>query len=132
LKIIVRAVSQFSVVLEWLHADTTSIYFEGAYEDEQGQALKEEYAPQLLPGYNKDGKPQNVQFVLSLIASKHIPLWYNLWDGNQSDDGVCLVDLLGLRKSGLDLSNTVLIFDRKGCNHATILNKTTEIIRNSR
>lgn len=121
LKVIVRAVSQFSVVLEWLHADTTSIYFEGAYEDDQGKPLKEEYAPQLLQGYNKDGKPNNVQFVLSLIASKHIPLWYKLWNGNQSDDGVYLVDLLGLRKSGLDLSNTVLIFDRKGCNHATIL-----------
>jgi transposase len=121
LKVIVRAVSQFSVVLEWLHADTTSIYFEGAYEDEQGQPLKEAYAPQLLQGYNKDGRPKNVQFVLSLIASQHIPLWYKIWDGNQSDDGVYLVDLLGLRKSGLDLSNTVLIFDRKGCNHATLL-----------
>ena len=121
LKVIVRAVSQFSVVLEWLHADTTSIYFEGVYEDDEGLPLKEEYAPQLLKGYNKDGKPNNVQFVLSLIASKHIPLWYKLWDGNQSDDGVYLVDLLGLRKSGLDLSNTILIFDRKGCNHATML-----------
>ena len=121
LKIIVRAVSQFSVVLEWLHADTTSIYFEGVYEDDQGQPLKEAYAPQLLQGYNKDGKPNNVQFVLSLIASKHIPLWYKIWNGNQSDDGVYLVDLLGLRKSGLELSNTVLIFDRKGCNHATML-----------
>src|SRR3972149_867143 len=121
LKIIVRAISQFSVVLEWLHADTTSIYFEGAYEDDQGQPLKEAYAPQLLQGYNKDGKPNNVQFVLSLIASKHIPLWYKIWNGNQSDDGVYLVDLLGLRKSGLELSNTVLIFDRKGGNHATML-----------
>ena len=121
LKIIVRAISQFSVVLEWLHADTTSIYFEGAYEDDQGQPLKEAYAPQLLQGYNKDGKPNNVQFVLSLIASKHVPLWYKIWNGNQSDDGVYLVDLLGLRKSGLELSNTVLIFDRKGCNHATML-----------
>ena len=121
LKVIVRAVAQFSVVLEWLHADTTSIYFEGAYEDEQGQPLQEAYAPRLMQGYNKDGKPNNMQFVLSLIASKHIPLWYKVWDGNQSDDGVYLVDLKGLRQSGLDLSNTVLIFDRKGCNHATIL-----------
>ena len=41
-------------------------------------------------GYNKDGKPQNVQFVLSLITSKRLPLWYQPWDGNQSDDGVYL------------------------------------------
>lgn len=121
LKVIVRGISQFSVVLEWLHADTTSIYFEGAYEDEQGEPLKEEYGPKLVRGYNKDGKPNNVQFVLSLIASQHVPVWYKVWDGNQSDDDVYLVDLKGLRQSGLDLSNTVLIFDRKGCNHATML-----------
>jgi len=120
-KVIVCAIAQFSVVLEWLHADTTSVYFEGVYEDEQGQSIQEEYAPRLVPGYNKDGKPQNAQYVLSLIANQRVPLQYQAWDGNQSDDGVYLADLNSLRQSGLDLSNTVLIFDRKGCNHATIL-----------
>lgn len=120
-EVIVRAIAQFSVVLEWLHADTTSVYFEGVYEDEQGQPIQEAYAPRLVAGYNKDGKPQNVQYVLSLIASQHVPLQYQLWDGNQSDDGVYLADLKSLRESGLDLRNTVLIFDRKGCNRATML-----------
>jgi transposase len=120
-KVIVCAIGQFSVVLEWLHADTTSVYFEGAYEDEQGQPIKEAYAPRLVAGYNKDGKPQNVQYVLSLITNQRMPLQYQAWDGNQSDDGVYLADLENLRQSGLDLSNTVLIFDRKGCNHATML-----------
>jgi transposase len=119
--VIVNAVAQFSIVLEWLHADTTSIYFEGSYEDEQGQPQKEDYAPRLVAGYNKDGKPQNVQYVLSLIANQRVPLQYQIWDGNQSDDGVYLSDLCSLKKSGLDLSNTVLIFDRKGCNQATML-----------
>jgi transposase len=121
MKVIVKAVAQFAVVLEWLHADTTSIYFEGVYEDEQDQALKEAYAPRLLQGYNKDGKPNNLQFVLSLIVNQRIPVWYKIWDGNQSDDDVYLVDLKGLRQTGLDLSNTILIFDRKGCNIATML-----------
>ena len=120
-KVIVCAIAQFSVVLEWLHADTTSVYFEGAYEDEQGQPIQESYAPRLVAGYNKDGKPQNVQYVLSLIASQRVPLQYQPWNGNQSDDGVYLADLNSLRQSGLDLSKTVLIFDRKGCNHATML-----------
>jgi transposase len=121
MKVIVRAIAQFSVVLEWLHADTTSVYFEGAYEDEQGQPRKEAYAPRLVEGYNKDGKPQNVQYVLSLITNQRVPLHYQAWDGNQSDDGVYLADLKSLRQSGLDLRNTVLIFDRKGCNHTTML-----------
>jgi transposase len=120
-EVIVRAVALFSVVLEWLHADTTSVYFEGAYEDEHGQPIQEEYAPRLVPGYNKDGKPQNVQYVLSLITSQRVPLQYQPWNGNQSDDDVYLADLNSLRKSGLDLGNTVLIFDRKGCNRATML-----------
>lgn len=119
--VIVKAIAQFSVVLEWLHADTTSIYFEGAYEDEQEQPIKEDYGPRLVPGYNKDGKPQNVQYVLSLVTNQRIPLQYQTWDGNQSDDDVYLADLNSLRKTGLDLSNTVLIFDRKGCNRATML-----------
>jgi len=120
-KVIVRAVAQFSVVLEWLHADTTSVYFEGAYEDERGQPRQEADAPRLVAGYNKDGKPQNVQYVLSLITTQHVPLQYRAWDGNQSDDGVYLADMKSLCQTGLDLSNTVLIFDRKGCNQATML-----------
>jgi len=119
--VIVNAIAQFSVVLEWLHADTTSIYFEGAYEDEREQPLKEDYGPRLVPGYNKDGKPQNVQYVLSLVTNQRIPLHYQIWDGNQSDDDIYLVDLNSLCKTGLDLRNTVLIFDRKGCNQATML-----------
>ena len=120
-KVIVRAVAQFSVVLEWLHADTTSVYFEGAYEEAQGKLRQEADAPRLVTGYNKDGKPHNVQYVLSLITTQHVPLQYRAWDGNQSDDGVYLADLQSLRQAGLDLSNTVLIFDRKGCNQTTML-----------
>ena len=116
-----RAIAHFSAILEWLHADTTSVYFEGAYEDEHGQPIQEEYALRLVPGYNKDGKPQNVQYVLSLITSQRVPWHYRPWNGNQSDYDVYLADLNSLRKSGLDLRNTVLIFDRKGCNRATLL-----------
>ena len=32
--IIGKAVQDFEIELEWLHSDTTSVYFEGAYEDE--------------------------------------------------------------------------------------------------
>ena len=120
-KVIGRAVKHFAIVLEWLHADTTSVYFEGRYEDEHGQPLQEANAPQLVEGYNKDGKPQNVQLVLSLITHKRLPLWYKPWDGNQSDDGVYLADLNGLRQMGLALDNVVLVFDRKGCNRETLL-----------
>ena len=31
-----RAVKKFQVPLDWLHADTTSIYFEGSYQEQDG------------------------------------------------------------------------------------------------
>jgi len=96
LKVIVRAVKHFGIVLEWLHADTTSVYFEGRYEDEQGQPLKEANAPKLVEGYNKDGKPKNIQMVLSLITHQRVPLWYHPWNGNQSDDGVHQYSMLAV------------------------------------
>jgi transposase len=119
--IIRRAVQDFQVELEWLHADTTSVYFEGAYEDEQGEPKREENGPLLVKGYNKDGRPQNVQFVLSLVTSKRLPVWYRPWDGNQSDDGVYLADMSALRKMGWVPANVVLIGDRKLCNQETML-----------
>ena len=119
--IIGKAVQDFQVELEWLHSDTTSVYFEGAYEDEQGEPKCEENGPVLVKGYNKDGRPQNVQFVLSLVTSKRVPLWYRPWDGNQSDDGVYLADMSALRKMGWVPANVVLIGDRKLCNRDTML-----------
>jgi transposase len=119
--IIGNAVREFKPDLEWLHSDTTSVYFEGRYEDDEGAPKSAQHAPVLVKGYNKDGKPQNVQFVLSLITTKRVPLWYQPWDGNQSDDGVYLADLTALRATGLLPENVVLIGDRKLCNQETLL-----------
>ena len=119
--IIGKVVRDFPIELEWLHSDTTSVYFEGAYEDEQGEPKCEENGPVLVKGYNKDGRPQNVQFVLSLVTSKRMPLWYRIWNGNQSDDGVYLADMSALRKLGWVPANAILIGDRKLCNQETML-----------
>lgn len=119
--IVGNAVREFKPDLEWLHSDTTSVYFEGRYEDEAGVTKQDKYAPLLVKGYNKDGKPQNVQFVLSLITTKRLPLWYRIWDGNQSDDGVYLADMTALRASELLSENVVLIGDRKLCNQETMV-----------
>jgi transposase len=119
--IIGHAVREFQPDLEWLHSDTTSVYFEGRYEDDEGAPKSAKHAPVLVKGYNKDGKPQNVQFVLSLITTKRVPLWYQPWDGNQSDDGVYLADMTALRATGLLPENVVLIGDRKLCNQEGML-----------
>jgi transposase len=117
-----QAVQRFQVDLGSLHADTTSVYFEGRYEDGPGRAKGDgERVPMLVEGYNKDGQRHKVQFVLSLITSKRVPLWYRPWDGNQTDDAVYLADMTALRQAVLIPGNAILIGDRKLCNEETMV-----------
>jgi transposase len=117
-----KAVERFQVDREWLRGDTTSVYFEGVYEEANGAPKAEqERVPLLVKGYNKDGQRKKVQFVLSLVTSGRVPIWYRPWDGNQTDDGVYVADMSALRKAVLAPDNAVLIGDRKLCNEATLL-----------
>lgn len=127
--VLTQAVRQYEVALDWLREDTTSLYFEGTYTDEDGQprAPKGGEAPRLprvVRGYNKDGKPQKVQLVLSLLtagASGRVPVWYRPWNGNQTDEPVYVADLQALRATLLAPDNAVLMGDRKLCTEATLL-----------
>jgi transposase len=119
--LLTTAVTRCHLDLEWLHADTTSIYFEGAYDQADQPKDGSERIPRLVEGYNKDGQRNKAQFVLSLITSGRLPLWFRPWDGNQSDDAVYLADMTELRKTLLAPANAVLIGDRKLCNTATLL-----------
>ena len=119
--IVGKGIKKYQVELEWLHSDTTSVYFEGVYEDEKGQPKQEANGPLLIEGYNKDGQRQKGQFVLSLAACHRIPIWYTAWNGNQSDDGVYLADMNALRQAGWVPDNVVMIGDRKLCNRETMV-----------
>jgi transposase len=119
--LLTTAVQRCQLDLEWLHADTTSIYFEGAYDQDGQPKDGGERIPRLLEGYNKDGQRNKLQFVLSLIPSGRVPLWFQPWDGNQSDDAVYLTDMTELRKTLLVPATAVLIGDRKLCNRDTLL-----------
>jgi transposase len=71
-----NALRRYEVAPEVLHADTTSIYFEGQYEDENGQPKQESGVriPMLVEGYNKDGQRNKAQLILSLITSGRVGL----------------------------------------------------------
>ena len=113
-RVLARAVDRFQVDLSELHSDTTSVYFEGADEDENGQPLGGgERVPVLVEGYNKDGQRHKVQLVLSLITAGRTPVWYRPWDGNQTDEAVYVADLSALRRTWLVPDNAVLIGERK-------------------
>ena len=121
-----QALAEYPVEMAWLREDTTSIYFEGAYEDETGQPKGGEAPriPRLVEGYNKDGKRRKVQMVLSLLTSGptgRVPLWYCPWNGNQTDDPVYVADLTALRQSLRVPDQAVLVGDRKLCTAETLL-----------
>lgn len=121
-QLVQTAQTRFPLSLEWLHADTTSIYFEGSYRHVGSPSASEEApVPRLLRGYNKDGHPENLQMVISLVTTGRVPLWYRPWDGNQSDDAVYLADLTAMRKQLLAPENAVLIGDSKLASQATML-----------
>lgn len=114
--------ARFPLDLQWLHADTTSIYFEGAYDSPPtAPATAQERIPRLVEGYNKDGQRGKLQLVLSLITTGRLPLWFRPWDGNQNDDPVYLADMTALRKALLLPENSVLIGDRKLANQETMV-----------
>jgi transposase len=119
--LLTTALQRCQLDLEWLHADTTSVSFEGAYEQADQPKDADERIPRLLEGYTKDGQRNKLQFVLSLITSGRVPLWFRPWDGNQSDDVVYLADMTELRKAVLLPATAVLIGDRKLCNRETML-----------
>lgn len=117
-----NAHARFPLDLQWLHADTTSIYFEGAYAlPPTAPATAQERIPRLVEGYNKDGQRGKLQMVLSLITTGRLPLWFRPWDGNQNDDPVYLADMTALRKALLLPQNSVLIGDRKLANLETMV-----------
>jgi transposase len=77
--------------------------------------------PRLAIGYNKDGQRDKKQMVLSLLNVGRVPVWFRPWDGNKSDDGVCLNDLKAMREQMLLPENALLIGDSKVCQQETML-----------
>lgn len=119
--ILKRARQRFKLPMEELHGDTTSIYFEGDFDQTNVEAGQIERVPHLCIGYNKDGQRDKKQMVLSLLCAKRVPVWFSPWDGDRNDNGVCLNDLKHLRKHLLLPENALMIGDSKVCQAETML-----------
>jgi transposase len=81
--IALRALETYQVQTPWIHQDTTTISFYGAYEDDRDDAQ----GPRPTYGYSKDGRGDLKQVLLSLGVSGDggLPLRMGLHDGNTSD-----------------------------------------------
>ncbi len=76
------AIKIHNLMTNRIHNDSTSITFQGKYEINDPEAVKLDF------GFNKDHRPdcKQIVFGLNITADGHVPLSYNLFDGNQSDD----------------------------------------------
>jgi hypothetical protein len=68
-----QALDIYRVGTPWLHQDTTTISFYGAYDDDEGSSQ----GPRPTYGYSKDGRGDLKQVILSLGVSGDggIPVW---------------------------------------------------------
>ena len=86
-RFVVSMVREFGLVLQRLHNDSTSITFSGEYRDRPPRKDKKRRLT-ITFGHNKDHRPDLKQLVWSLTvtADGAVPVHYNVYDGNTTDD----------------------------------------------
>ena len=76
-----NAIRVHQLITNEMHNDSTSITFIGAYKKVDPEAVH------ITHGHNKDHRPdcKQIVFGLNTTGDGHIPLSYQLYDGNQAD-----------------------------------------------
>lgn len=94
-----------------IHNDSTSITFKGRYENQDPKAVQLQY------GHNKDFRPDCLQMVygLNITEDGNVPLSFQLFDGNQTDDNTHIPNWNQLRQM-LGKTDFIYVADCKLCN----------------
>lgn len=84
---VVTVASRFSLKLDELHNDSTTIRFCGQYRGATGRRLRGRRAPFITYGHSKDHRPDLKQllFVLTVTADGGVPVQFRCGDGNTND-----------------------------------------------
>jgi len=93
-----------------IHNDSTSITLQGEY------AIAEDGAVKPMFGFNKDHRPdcKQVVFGLNIVQDGYVPLSFQLFDGNRTDDTTHKTNWDGLRAL-LEKEDFIYIADCKLC-----------------
>lgn len=102
-RLMLDAVEEFTIDLERLHNDSTSIKFTGTYPGADGSVRGGKTTAKIARGHSKDFRPDLKQLVWILTVSSDgaVPIAYRVADGNTADDTTHidtwnhLVDLVG-------------------------------------
>ncbi len=106
----ISAIKIHNLITERIHNDSTSISFAGAYKDQSPAAV------QLKFGHSKDYRPDYKQIVfgLNITEDGHVPISYQVFDGNKADVATHIPNWNGLRKF-LANEDFIYIADSKLC-----------------
>ena len=109
------AIKVHNLECEYIHNDTTTVTFSGAYDNPEAGAAVPAH------GYNKDHRPdlKQVVFGLNTTADGHVPVGYHLYDGNQADVTTHTPNWEGLREL-LGKADFIYIADSKLCDMKTL------------
>jgi transposase len=115
--VVLHVVPEFEIELQQLHNDSTSITFDGKYNN-QADDSEEDRPPLITFGYNKDHRPDLKQllYCLSVSADGAVPIHVKTYDGNTSDDVTHQETWLFLRDL-VGHADFLYVADSKLCSH---------------
>ncbi|MBI9069800.1 MAG: IS1634 family transposase [Salinivirgaceae bacterium] len=89
-----NAIKLHNLQTDDIHNDSTSVTFTGEYENSNQANVN------LARGFNKDHRPdcKQIVFGLNITSDGNVPLSFQLFDGNQTDDKTHIPNWDGLRK----------------------------------
>jgi len=110
-----NAIDVYLLETDQIHNDSTSVTFCGEYKNEDPEAVKLKY------GFNKDHRPdcKQVVFGLNITADGNVPLTFELFDGNRTDDTTHIPNWNGLRDF-LKKEDFIYIADSKLCSQKNL------------
>ena len=110
-----NAIEVYLLENKQIHNDSTSVTFFGQYENEDPKAVK------LKHGFNKDHRPdcKQIVFGLNITADGNVPLSFELFDGNRTDDTTHIPNWNALREF-LGKSDFIYIADCKLCSQKNL------------
>ncbi|EFK11323.1 conserved hypothetical protein, partial [delta proteobacterium NaphS2] len=110
-----NAIGVYLLETRQIHNDSTSVTFTGEYENQHPGAVKLKY------GFNKDHRPdcKQIVFGLNITADGNVPLSFELFDGNRTDDTTHVPNWNALREF-LGESDFIYIADCKLCSQKNL------------
>jgi transposase len=105
-----KAIKAHDLMTDEIHNDSTSITLVGAYATNDPNAVEPKH------GHNKDHRPdcKQIVFGLNITSDGHVPLSFNLFDGNTNDDVTHIPNWDALR-SLLQREDFIYVADCKLC-----------------